>query len=100
MISIYVTFPGKKSARKVIEKLLSKGLIACANVYKAESHYIWKNRVEQQKECIAFLKTNKKHWKKIKKSILKNHPYETPCILKFKVDAEANFQEWLNYNIS
>lgn len=99
MISVYVTFPSKKSARKVIEKLLKKGLIACANVIKAESHYTWKNKVEQQDECIAFLKTKSTHWKKLKKSILKYHPYETPCILKFKLESEKSFQEWLEKNV-
>jgi uncharacterized protein involved in tolerance to divalent cations len=46
-------------------------------------------------EIVSLLKTSAKNWDKLKKEIEKIHPYETPCIMKFSVEANDAYEQWV-----
>jgi periplasmic divalent cation tolerance protein len=94
-IIIYVTHKNMEEARKVGDFLLQKRLIACANYIPITSSYLWKGKIENEKEIVSILKTRTKNWEKIKKEIEKIHPYETPCIIRLEASSNSSFEEWV-----
>ena len=99
-IFIYTTFPNKILAEKISSSLLEKKLIACSNIFEnVSSLYFWKSKVERSKECVAFLKTQKSLFSKVKEEIIAQHEYECPCVLSFSVDEiHKEFGLWIQEN--
>jgi periplasmic divalent cation tolerance protein len=95
IIIVYITYPNMKEAKKIISHLIQKKIIACANFFPVESCFFWKGKVENSKEIVSIAKTKKANWKKIKLEVKKMHSYETPCILKFDVEANEEFESWV-----
>jgi len=94
-IFIYVTNPNKKTARKIALYLLKKRLVACTNLFPIESLYWWNNKIEKSKEFVLILKARKENFNKIKNEIKKIHPYSIPCITKFNVKANKEYEKWI-----
>jgi len=100
-ILIYVTFPTKKSAKKIAKELVDKKMIVCANIRKHTAVYHYQNKTYEEKEFGSILKTKKTKWKEVRKFILKNHPYDTPVILKIKIDgANDGFNKWVDDTVN
>lgn len=101
MILVYITNPDKKTALKVSYHLLEKRLIGCANIFKIQSLYWWKGKIENSGEYVVIAKTIDKNYSKIEKEIRKVHPYTIPCILKIKVDKiNKDYLSWLIKSLS
>ncbi len=95
-ILIYVTYKDSSDAEKSAEQLLDKKLIACANFFPISSMYNWKGAIEKSNETAAILKTRTENWESVKEFILKNHSYETPCIIKLaEVEANDSYTTWI-----
>ncbi|PKN01211.1 MAG: divalent-cation tolerance protein CutA [Elusimicrobia bacterium HGW-Elusimicrobia-1] len=94
-IIIYITNPDVKTSKKIASHLLKKRLIACANFFPIESSYWWKGKIETAREVVAIVKTKTSNWPKVKSAVEKLHPYETPCIMKIPVRANAAFEGWI-----
>jgi periplasmic divalent cation tolerance protein len=92
---IYVTYPNKGEAEKIVHSLIKKKLIACANFFPVKSSFWWKGKVNNSEEIVSILKTQKKNWNKIKTEISEMHPYETPCIIKLNAEANEEFDNWV-----
>jgi periplasmic divalent cation tolerance protein len=99
MILVYITNPTKKVAEKIAKILLKKRLIACANIFEIESFYWWQKKIERAKEFVLIGKTTEKNYKKIKMEVEKIHPYEIPCVLKIKAEANEKYLNWLEGEI-
>jgi periplasmic divalent cation tolerance protein len=95
MIVVYVTYPNLKTAKRIVNVLLEKRLIACANLFPIESIYRWNDRVENSKEIVSVLKTDEKNWSKLQKTICELHPFDVPCIIKIKVEVNKEYSDWL-----
>ena len=95
-IIIYITHPNIKTAKKIINVLLDKHLISCANFFPVQSAYRWKNKVVNSKEIVSIIKTKSANWNKIKSEVEKIHPYEIPCILKINMEANKKFADWID----
>ncbi len=94
-IAIYITHASKENAQKLCNKLLEQHLIACANIFPIQSHYHWQGNIERDDEWVSIVKTQKKHWKTLRDLVLKIHPYTTPCIMKIKVKANKDYEDWI-----
>ncbi|BCX15758.1 MAG: divalent-cation tolerance protein CutA [Candidatus Parcubacteria bacterium] len=100
MILVYITNPDKKTALKVSKYLLEKRLVACINIFKIQSLYWWKGKIEDANEYVVIAKTISRNYSKIEKEIRKIHPYKIPCIMKIKVDKiNKDYLNWLLNNI-
>ncbi|MEK6964108.1 MAG: divalent-cation tolerance protein CutA [Nanoarchaeota archaeon] len=97
LILVYVTNPSLAVARRITKHLLSKKLIACANLFPSPiySMYTWKGKLKQGKEWLAILKTSSSKFEAVKKEIEKIHPYEVPCIVKIPTSANKAFEKWV-----
>ena len=92
---LYSPFPSEKSAKQAAARLLSKKLIACANIFPSSSLYFWKGKLQNENEFILLAKTTAAKAKKAESALLSMHPYETPCILKIKADTNAKYANWV-----
>lgn len=92
-----VTAPNLKVARKLSKIILARRLVACVNLVPGiESHYIWTNKLETSAEVLMILKTPRACLKKLEKSILENHPYDTPEFLVLKIESGAKrYLDWI-----
>lgn len=95
-ILIYVTHENEEQAKKITSYLLQKKLIACANFFPISSSYWWKGKIEHANEIVTLLKTKKENWNKLKSEIEQIHPYQTPCIMKINVEANKEYEQWIN----
>ena len=92
---IYVTHENLEEAKKVGNHLLEKKMIACANYFPITSSFLWKENIQYEEEFISILKTSLKNWERVKEEIKKVHPYDTPAIIKFQVEANEDFEKWI-----
>lgn len=96
MIVIYITCKNSTEAKKIGKAIVSKKLAACANFFPIKSVYKWKGKMVEDNEIVLLLKTVDKNFSKIRKEVKKLHSYEVPCILKIKVDANKEYENWVN----
>lgn len=94
-IIVYITHANLEEAKKITSVLLENKLIACANFFPIESCYFWKGNLENSNEIVSIVKTRKENWQKVKEEVLKLHPYDVPCIMKFDMEANESYEEWI-----
>jgi len=100
MIFIYSTFPNRKEVKEIGEKLVRNKLAACLNIFPIELIYFWQGKIVEDKEFATIIKTKKENFQKIEKFILKNHSYDTPCILEIPIGRVAEkYLKWINKNV-
>ncbi len=104
-IAVYTTFPNEQEATFISSKLLEQKIIACFNVFpiKSSYHMLW--NIENSNEIVSLMKTRKSNWNVLKQKIESWHSYKTPCIMKFEVDANDDYEKWIkdetkNYSIN
>jgi periplasmic divalent cation tolerance protein len=95
IITLYVTHKNQEEADKVVNALLEKKLIACANFSQVNSVYRWEGKIEHQPEVVSFIKTRKENFEIVRDEILKIHSYETPCILKLDAEVNDSYGNWI-----
>ena len=96
MIIVYTTFSSQEEAEKVMNEILLKKLIACVNFFPIKSLYWWNEKIENSEEVVAIAKTKAENWEKVKSEIKGLHPYEVPCIFKINVEADKEYDSWIN----
>lgn len=94
---IYVTFGNVKDAKKMGSLLVNKKLAACTNILPSiYSTYIWKNKIQMDKECSMIVKTSKSKVRKAIQFIVKHHSYDCPAVSAFPIElSHKNFQKWI-----
>ncbi len=95
MTLVYITTPSDQVAEKIAEDLLEKKLIACANLHRSTSIYIWEGKREKAQEVIIIAKTSDALFDQIVKEVSALHPYKLPCIIKITADAHGPFKAWV-----
>lgn len=95
---ILSTFPSKKIATKAAMKLLEEKLCACVNIWRVNSLYTWKGKVQREYEFLCLFKTTTHNLTKSKKLILDLHPYEVPEVVEVKMNSVDN--DYLNWMAS
>ncbi len=95
-ILIYITHANMAEAKKVGEALLRDRLIACVNYFSIENSYWWKGEIEHGEEIVSLVKTRSDNWERVREAVEAMHPYETPCIMRFDVSANAAYAQWIH----
>ena len=96
-IVVYTIFPNLKTAKRIIKGLVKNKMIACGNIFRLSSIYIWKGKIEQNPEYGAFIKTTKRNYKKVEIYIKNNHPYEVPAIISWEIEKGLNsYLKWID----
>jgi len=94
-ILIFVACKNSAEARKIAKALLKKRLIACANIFPVESHYLWKGGMEKANEAMLLMKTRKGLQKQAEKEIKKLHSYKLPVIEFFETRLNREAEKWV-----
>ena len=93
---IYVTYPNIEETNKTISYLLQNKLIACANTFPIKATSCWTGKIEECDEIVAILKTKEINWKKVKSEVKRLHPYKIPCIMKIGIEANEEYESWID----
>jgi periplasmic divalent cation tolerance protein len=93
---ITTTFDSLEVANKVVESLLNKRLISCAQISNIKSLYHWKGKIANSDEILLQMKSRKNLYKKVEEEILKLHNYEIPQILMYDIiDGYEGYLNWI-----
>ncbi|MEL6864800.1 MAG: divalent-cation tolerance protein CutA [Bacteroidota bacterium] len=98
-IAVYITHPTESAAKKIVNFLLDKQVIACGNIFPIQSAYTWKNAIQEDKEWVSLVKTTKEAWPHLCEAVESVHPYEVPCITRFEVSANAAYANWVKTSV-
>ncbi len=98
-VFLYVTASSRQECRFIAKRLLEKKLIACANVFPAESIYRWENKTRQEAEHIMILKTRREKVKRIREEIGQVHSYAVSCITEISVEPNEAYAKWLEQQL-
>lgn len=84
---VLTAFANEASARKVTRQLVERRLVACVNLLPgATSIYRWKEKICEEQEVVALLKTTSSNYLLLEKALQELHPYEEPEIIALRVD--------------
>ena len=99
-IIIKTTFGNKKDAEEAAKKIIESRLAACIQLSEVESYYRWNNKTENAHEYRLEIKTLDKNYKKIEKLITKNHKYQIPEIISYKLaKGSKKYLNWMKNEI-
>jgi len=87
---IWCPFADPDSAAQAANNLLDDGLIACANILSPmRSLYCWQGERGEGTEVGVLFKTDAALLDKATQRLAEIHPYDTPAVLGWKVDAAS-----------
>ena len=92
---VKTTFEKRSDAQDMAKMLLEKHLISCAQISEIDSMYHWKGAIACEHEFILTMKTRKKLYKALEKTIKEHHSYEIPQIIATPIVNGLN--EYLNW---
>lgn len=100
-IIIITTFPNLSEAHALIQLLIEKRLIACAQIYpEMTSVYRWKAKLEQSTEHAVHLKTFDTQYSEIEKVIKQHHSYDVPELISITIEnISKEYLEWMSLEI-
>ncbi|MDP3790795.1 MAG: divalent-cation tolerance protein CutA [Candidatus Omnitrophota bacterium] len=100
-ISITVSCASRQEARKIVNRLLAKKLVACANIVSGiESKFWWKAKIDSAKEVLIVMKTRRSNFKKIETEVKKMHSYEVPEIIAIPIIAGSkDYLDWISRTV-
>lgn len=93
---LYIPCASENQAQKVAWHLISKKLIACANIFPITSIYSWKGKVMNAKEFVIIAKSSKSKFDEVKREVKQVHSYEIPCVVMWEGTANEEYQKWVN----
>lgn len=94
---VHATCPSRDIGLRIAEKLVEERLAACANLLPgALSTYRWEGRVEQDEECLLFIKTHRARLEPLIEAIRSLHPDDVPEIIATPIVAGLpDYLAWL-----
>ena len=101
-IVVLVTCASVGQARKIARTLVAARLAACGNVLEApvRSIYRWKGRVESAKEFLLVLKTSRKRFAAVERTVRELHAYDVPEIIAVPIAVGArNYLTWVSESV-
>lgn len=99
-ITIYITHANAENAQQLVDQLLADKLIACGNIFPIKSSYWWQGKITHESEWVSLVKTRSELWSYLQNKISSLHPYDTPCIMKSVVEANAEYEAWIKASVN
>jgi len=100
-VVIMVTASSRRECRKIARRLIDEKLAACVNITQPiQSVYHWEGKIEQSKEFLMFIKSNRDLFPQIKAEIDLVHSYHTPEIICLPIiDGSPNYLQWVSDSV-
>ena len=87
-VLMYRTFAKLDDAKRVGDALVAGRLAACVNIVPGvQSIYAWQGTVQQDQECLLYIKTRAERYAALEEALRRHHPYELPEIVAVPVDS-------------
>ena len=98
---VSTTLENQDDAESLAESLLSRRLVACAQIQgPIKSMYWWKEDIAESVEFVLTLKTFAEVYGAVEKTILAQHPYDVPEIIAEKlVRVSSSYLAWMEKEI-
>jgi periplasmic divalent cation tolerance protein len=98
---VFCTFADLENARRVIDQLVERRLIACGNILPGiESIYRWKEKIEKSSEVLAILKTTREGFGPLESVFKELHPYEVPELVATPItNGLPAYLGWISENV-
>jgi periplasmic divalent cation tolerance protein len=100
-IVVFITASTEEEAKKIAEQLVSKRLIACANILsKVSSLFWWQGRIDSAEEVLLILKTKEDFLDEIIRLTKELHSYETAEIIALPIiGGNEDYLEWIDESV-
>lgn len=100
-VVILVTASSRRECRRIARRLIEEKLAACVSITQPiQSVYRWEGRIDQSKEFLMFIKTNRDLFPQIKAEIALIHSYHTPEIICLPIiDGSPNYLQWVGDSV-
>ena len=102
MYNIILTTTDSKEVAKIIsDEILINKLSPCVQILApVESSFIWKGKIERNKEFLVQIKTLKTNVESIKEIIKIKHNYKIPEIVSLNINLlDSKYRKWFKDNI-
>lgn len=92
------TCPDLDTARRLAERLVRARLAACVNIVpQVHSVYEWKGELQQDPECLLYIKTRTERYNALEATLRAHHPYELPEIIAVPISTGlAPYLAWID----
>ena len=98
-VQIETTFETEDDAKEMIQVLLSKSLIACAQWCEIKSAYNWKGKQHEKVEFLLKVKTQEVLYKDCEKVIRQHHKYDLPQITRTAYNGSEDYNKWVDDSV-
>lgn len=92
---LYWTIDTQEHASALIQGLIDKKLIACANILPGVSMYPWQGTVHREQEYFVICKTSTEKIADAVAFVEQAHTYDIPCITSWVADAGNAYAGWV-----
>src|ERR1700737_4845098 len=88
-IVVLVTCGSAREAGRIAHALVEARLAACVNILNApiRSVYRWKGKVEAAREFLLLIKTSRKHFDALCRTVTRLHSYDVPEMIALPIVA-------------
>jgi periplasmic divalent cation tolerance protein len=99
-IIVLVTCGSEEEALKIAKTLVEGRLGACVNlVSPVRSIYRWEGKVQDEKEWLLVIKTQKRRFAQLEKKVKALHSYSVPEIISFPIaEGSSAYLNWIKEN--
>ena len=96
-VVILITCASGKEAQGIANSLLTKRMIACANIISGvQSKFWWRGRIDKAKEVLMLIKARADNFKAIEKEVKRMHSYEVAEIIALPiVRGSSDYLKWI-----
>ena len=93
---VLVTCSNRREANSIAREIVKLKLAACANIVnQVHSIFVWKNKLQTQRECLIIFKTRLSQFPKLSKQVKRLHSYSVPEIIALPI--KSGNKEYLNW---
>jgi periplasmic divalent cation tolerance protein len=96
-IVVFITASDEDEAAKIAKALIESRLAGCANIIKdIRSIYSWQGKIEDEKEVLVVVKTQKILFDSLMKKVKELHSYTVPEIIALPIiEGSEDYLKWL-----
>ncbi|KXA90720.1 hypothetical protein AKJ62_00110 [candidate division MSBL1 archaeon SCGC-AAA259D14] len=97
-IQVITTVDEKEEAEMLSERLVERRLAGCVQIIgPITSTYWWNDKVENAEEWLCLIKSEKRLYDELERTVKDIHPYETPEIICIPISqGSEKYLEWLS----
>ncbi|MFH0932806.1 MAG: divalent-cation tolerance protein CutA [Nitrospirota bacterium] len=96
-IVVFITASDEEEAAKIAKALVESRLAGCVNIIKdIRSIYSWQGKIENEKEVLMIVKTQKALFNSLMKKVKELHSYTVPEIIALPIiTGSEDYLKWL-----